>query len=105
MGDLRCQACLIDLSNLISPLQLLEEEVWRKQRAEGRTTYEPFETRKLFEECEWFVVSACLSSRTAEQGNQPKEKKGQKQGIKDCELIPTSVCASVRLHACMIIDV
>lgn len=37
-------------------LQLLEEEVWRKQRAEGRTIYEPFETRKLFDECEWFVV-------------------------------------------------
>jgi len=35
--------------------ELLEEEIWRKQRAEGRTTYEPFETRKVFEECEWFV--------------------------------------------------
>jgi hypothetical protein len=38
-------------------LQVVEEEVWRKQRAEGRTVYEPFETRKVFEECEWFVVS------------------------------------------------
>ncbi|KAF5842535.1 hypothetical protein DUNSADRAFT_6779 [Dunaliella salina] len=35
--------------------ELLEEEIWRKQRAEGRTIYEPFETRKVFEECEWFV--------------------------------------------------
>lgn len=31
--------------------------MWRKQRAEGRTVYEPFETRKVFEEREWFVVS------------------------------------------------
>ncbi len=33
--------------------------MWRKQRAEGRTVYEPFETRKVFEECEWYLVRAC----------------------------------------------
>lgn len=39
------------------PPQVCEEEIWRKQRAEGRTVYEPFETRKVFEEAlEWFVV-------------------------------------------------
>ncbi len=35
---------------------MVEEEIWRKQRAEGRTVYEPYETRKLFEECEWYLV-------------------------------------------------
>jgi hypothetical protein len=38
-------------------IQVVEEEVWRKQRAEGRTVYEPFTTREQFEEVEWFLVS------------------------------------------------
>ncbi|KAJ9525923.1 hypothetical protein QJQ45_009419 [Haematococcus lacustris] len=44
-----------DQQQVLARAQVVEEEVWRKQRAEGRTVYEPFETRKVFEEAEWFL--------------------------------------------------
>mmetsp|Transcript_31186 Transcript_31186/g.79503 ORF Transcript_31186/g.79503 Transcript_31186/m.79503 type:complete len:485 (-) Transcript_31186:467-1921(-) len=47
--------CELSDNKLAVIKEVVEEEVWRKQRAEGRTVYEPFETRKVFEECEWFV--------------------------------------------------
>ncbi|KAJ9527522.1 hypothetical protein QJQ45_025746, partial [Haematococcus lacustris] len=47
----KCELC--DKAAVIH--EVVEEEVWRKQRAEGRTVYEPFETRKVFEEAEWFL--------------------------------------------------
>ena len=36
---------------------MVEEEIWRKERENGRPVHEPFEVRKVQNQCEWFLVS------------------------------------------------
>lgn len=36
--------------------QVVEEEIYRKERENGRVTQEPFEVRRVFNQCEWYMV-------------------------------------------------
>eukprot|EP00798_Chlamydomonas_sp_ICE-L_P008318 gene8318-1593_t len=52
--------------------EIIEEEIWRKERENGRTVHEPFEIRKVVELCEWFLDDG--TSRLRVENGQAAER-------------------------------
>ncbi|MEW5303379.1 MAG: hypothetical protein WDW36_006079 [Sanguina aurantia] len=50
--------------------EIVEEEIYRKERENGRVTQEAFEVRRVFTQCEWFLEDSSGSKVRVENSNQ-----------------------------------
>lgn len=80
-----------ELSDKLAVLrEMVEEEIYRKERDSGRVVQEPFEVRRVLEQADWFLTDMVRHPGGGGPSGLPVEGSHDAAGLRDC-LVTTQV--------------